>query len=120
MMRKQPQLIGVELVTAGAPSKQVELSLLDAVLGVAARAVHALVQGFRRALQVGDDEAWIGAVDLVFEPCDDAALTAPTARRSRIHLSCAAWCPRSRTCGPAPITTRFIARPPTSFVKYPG
>lgn len=75
---QQAQLIGSEYVATGASPEQVELGLLDAVLGLAAGTVHTLVQSLRAALRLVT-MARIGAVGVVFEPRDHAALPVPTA-----------------------------------------
>ncbi len=81
----QAQLVGRHRCGGSAIGEQLEL-LADAVLvlGLAAGAVEILVEGASivsaaRALERGDDEAWIGT----FRVC--AAL--PTTRRARLQLS---------------------------------
>ena len=57
----EPELVGGEVVTAGAIGEQPQLRLLDAVLHLAAAAVELLVERLRLALEIGHDIAGIVA-----------------------------------------------------------
>jgi hypothetical protein len=49
-------------VTTGACAEQIELGFLDPVLGLAALAVQVVVQRLGGTVEIGDDEAGIGAL----------------------------------------------------------
>ena len=77
--KKEPELVGGEAGGGGPVGEQVELLLLDGVLGVAPGAVDALVDGPAgdRFGQGGDDEAGVGLAGEVFGLGDDAARAGP-------------------------------------------
>ncbi len=68
---------------AGATAEQIELGFLDAVLGLAARAVQTLVELGAITSQAGDHEAWIGSLGAMFEPGDHAPFALPASCRVR-------------------------------------
>jgi hypothetical protein len=60
--QQQPELVGDEARATGSGAEQIELRLLDPVLDLAAPAVQMVIQLYRIALEVGDDEARVGAL----------------------------------------------------------
>ena len=78
---QQAKLVGREAVAAGTGAEQIELRLLDAVLGLAAGAVQPLVQLYGVALEIGHHEARVVALAAVLEPGDHAPLDVPAVGR---------------------------------------
>jgi hypothetical protein len=75
--QQQAQLVALEFVATGAPAEQIELRLLDAVLGLTAGALKLLVQGVSIPVQDRDDKAGIGAARIVLEPRNHMTLAIP-------------------------------------------
>lgn len=79
--QQQPELVGLEPMAARARAEQIELRLLDPVLGLAARAVQLVVQHSGLGFEVGYHEARIHALRAVLEAGDDPPLAIPAGRR---------------------------------------
>ena len=73
----QAQSVGEELVAAGARAEEVKLSLLDAILGLAALAIEIVVERVGGQVEIGDDKARVGALAAVLQTRDDTALDVP-------------------------------------------
>src|SRR6202140_4890170 len=58
---QEAELVGGGLGARGAVGGKVQLVRLDQVLGLPARAIYLLVERFRQAREIGDDEAAVGA-----------------------------------------------------------
>ena len=111
--QQQAQLIGLEAMATRAPAEQIELRFLDPVLGLAACAVPPLVQRLGRARQIGDDEARVGALLAVLQPCDDATRLVPGAwpRSSNSpNMRCLVCWPRTARPAPARPTPPACSR----------
>lgn len=78
--QQQAQLVGREQPAARPAAEQIKLRFLDAVFGLAARAIQLLVQRRSVALQTGDHEARIGPKRTMLQAGDHAALALPVAR----------------------------------------
>jgi hypothetical protein len=70
---QQPELVGGGPGAGGAVGGEVQLVRLDQVLRLPALAVDRLVKPARRAGDIGDDEAGIGALGGGLDPGDDLA-----------------------------------------------
>ncbi len=100
----QAQLVGTEVVSAGAVGEGIGLLFFDPVFHLATRAVVVFVEGAwvgAAVGQVGDDESWIGAFAQVFGFGDDVARAASTsvepcaASRSDVrNLATSTWPPQ--------------------------
>src|SRR3982751_5248278 len=75
------QLVGREAVAACTGSEQIELCLLDAVLGLAPGAVQPLVQLYGVAFEIGHDKARVVALAAMLESRDHATLDVPAVGR---------------------------------------
>ena len=64
-------------MAAGARAEEVKLSLLDAILGLAALAIEIVVERVGRQVEIGDDKARVGALAAVLLTRDDTALDVP-------------------------------------------
>lgn len=73
--------LGQELMATGARTEQVQLGFLDPILGLAALAVQVVVQIIGWLVEIGNDEAGIGALGTKLQPGDQAPLAIPTLGR---------------------------------------
>lgn len=64
-------------MAACARAEQIELGLLDAVLGLPAPAVQPIVERIGGKIEMGHDETGIGALRTEFQAGDESALDAP-------------------------------------------
>ena len=73
-VQEEPELVGLPTVTRCAVGFGVELHLLDHVFHPAPGAIDLFVEMLGPAVQVGDDEAYVGALWAGLDAGDDLAL----------------------------------------------
>jgi len=74
---QKTELVGGGLAARGAVGGEVQLVRLDQVLGLASGTIELLVERFRQARQIGDDEPAVGPLRAGLDAGDDAALDVP-------------------------------------------
>ena len=77
---QEPELVGRRTAAGGAIRGEVQFVGLDQILGLAACTVDFVVKPARRAGDVGDDEAAVGAFRRGLDPGDHLSLDMPASR----------------------------------------